>query len=491
MTESDPATTAVSAVPVPPAASTDGAAAAPYRWRWRVLALVLAAECMDLLDATVVTIAGPHIRADIGGSESTLQWLITAYTLALAVGLVVSGRLGDRVGRRRMFVVGALGFTVASLLCGLAWDPASMIGFRVLQGGFGAVMIPQGLALIRACFPAEEMGKAFAAFGPVMGLAAVLGPVLSGVLVDADLFGTGWRMIFLVNLPVGAFAVLGALRWMPELREPDAGRLDPSGVGVLSLASLCVFFPLVQGRELDWPGWVFAVLAAGAVLVGVFVLIERGSDYPVVPPTLFGHRGYVGGTALLVSFNAAMLGLMLVFNAFTQYGLGYDALHAGLALVPWSLGIAVGAPLGAALVAPRLGRGCIQLGTGIAAAGMLLMWWTVGDQGLTADVWDFVPATVVAGLGCGLVFAPLFDFALADVTDDEAGSASGLLTATQQLGSAAGAAVVGTVFFQVLESNDLLAAMRVSALLAAAMFLLSLAVSFLLPRHARAGAALH
>ncbi|HEU0287016.1 MAG TPA: MFS transporter [Nocardioidaceae bacterium] len=458
----------------------------PYRW-W-VLALVLAAEVMDLLDATIVTIAGPAITGDLGGSSATLQWLLAAYTLAMAVGLIVSGRLGDRVGRKRMFLIGAAGFTLASLMCGLAWDPELLIGCRVLQGLFGAVMLPQGIALIKAVFPPDEIGKAFAAFGPVMGLSAVLGPVLSGVLVDADLFGLGWRMIFLINLPVGLFAILGARRFMPEVRAGSGARLDPLGTLLLITGCLLLFYPLVQGRELGWPTWTFAMMAGAVVVFGAFGLSERRGKEPVIAPGLFRHRGYVGGLFVIMTFVGAMIGFMLVFNAFTQYGLGYDALHAGLALVPWSLGIAVGAPLGGALLAPRLGRGCLQIGMLVAAGGMLLMWWTIGAQGASATVWDFVPATFVAGVGCGLVFAPLFDIVLADLADDEVGSGSGLLTAVQQFGNAAGAAAVGTLFFELLNNHALIDSMQVTTLVAAGMFGLSLLVSYGLPRRAREGA---
>ena len=461
----------------------------PYRW-W-VLALVLAAEVMDLLDATIVTIAGPAITGDLGGSSATLQWLLAAYTLAMAVGLIVSGGLGDRVGRKRMFLIGATGFTLASLMCGLAWDPEMLIGCRVLQGLFGAVMLPQGIALIKAVFPPDEIGKAFAAFGPVMGLSAVLGPVLSGVLVDADLFGLGWRMIFLINLPVGLFAILGARRFMPEVRAGSGARLDPLGTLLLITGCLLLFYPLVQGRELGWPTWTFAMMAGAVVVFGAFGLSERRGKEPVIAPGLFRHRGYVGGLFVIMTFVGAMIGFMLVFNAFTQYGLGYDALHAGLALVPWSLGIAVGAPLGGALLAPRLGRGCLQIGMLVAAGGMLLMWWTIGAQGASATVWDFVPATFVAGVGCGLVFAPLFDIVLADLADDEVGSGSGLLTAVQQFGNAAGAAAVGTLFFELLNNHALIDSMQVTTLVAAGMFGLSLLVSYGLPRRAREEAPAH
>lgn len=352
-------------------------------------------------------------------------------------------------------------------------------------------MLPQGLALVKAVFPADQLGKAFAAFGPVMGLSAVLGPVLSGVLVDSDLLGLGWRTIFLVNLPVGLFAVVGALRYMPELPTDAKLRLDPLGSLLLVVGCFSLFYPLVQGRELGWPAWTFALMGAAVLVFAAFAWSERRGTTPVIAPGLFQHRGYVGGLFVITSFMAAMIGFMLVFNAFTQYGLGYDALHAGLALVPWSLGTAVGAPLGAALLAPRLGRRCVQLGMLVAALGMLLMWWTIGDQGTAATVWDFVPATFTAGVGCGLVFAPLFDLVLADLGDDEVGSGSGLLTAVQQFGNAAGAAAVGTLFFDLLIDHPLLDSMRVTTLVAAGMFGLSMLVSYGLPPQTREQAAAH
>ena len=217
----------------------DAAPVAPYRWCWFVLGLVLIAEIMDLVEATIVNIAAPSIHAELGGSTTGMQWMLAGYTLAFAVGLVTFGRLGDSLGRRRLFVIGAAGFGIASALCGLATSPEMLIASRFAQGLLGAVMIPQGLAIIKSVFPADEIGKAFAMFGPIMGLSAVGGPILAGVLIDANWFDAGWRMIFWINVPLAVFAVVGALRVMPELRNRTAGRLDLSGVLLLSTASRC------------------------------------------------------------------------------------------------------------------------------------------------------------------------------------------------------------------------------------------------------------
>src|SRR3954470_18663595 len=212
-----------------------------------VMAVVIVADVMDLLDATIANLAGPSIRADLGGSESTLQWVLAAYTMSFAVGLIISARAGDLVGRRQMFIVGMAGFTIASLLSGLAPTAGALILARVLQGLFGAAMIPQGLAMVKQSFVPDDLQKAFIPFGPIMGLAAVLGPILAGVLLDADLFGTGWGVIFLINVPVGLVGAVLAWRYLPDVpRDPDA-RLDPWGALLLTVASALLIYPLVQG----------------------------------------------------------------------------------------------------------------------------------------------------------------------------------------------------------------------------------------------------
>ena len=242
-----------------------------------ILGIVLIAEIMDLLDSTVITIAAPTVRAELGGGTATMQWWAAGYTLAFGVFMIVGGRLGDVFGRRRVFLIGIGGFTLASAACALAPSPGFLIATRVLQGAFGALLIPQGLGVIKAVFPPREMGGAFAAFGPVMGLAAIAGPILAGWLVSADLLGTGWRMIFLINVPLGVIGLLGALRFMPESRSPLRIRLDPLGVVLVAAASLCLIYPLVEGRELGWPLWMFGLMAVGFVLLAAFAAVERRS----------------------------------------------------------------------------------------------------------------------------------------------------------------------------------------------------------------------
>jgi EmrB/QacA subfamily drug resistance transporter len=465
--------------------------APPYRWRWVVLGLVLIAEIMDLVDATIVNVAGPSIQADLGGSTTSLQWILAGYTLAFAIALVTFGRLGDLLGRRRLFIVGAAGFTLASAACGLATSPELLIGGRVAQGLLGAVMIPQGLALIKAVFPPAEIGRAFAAFGPVMGLSAVGGPILAGVLLDADWFGAGWRTIFWINVPIGVAAIAGALKFMPELRTRGATRLDLRGVALLTIASSMLIYPLVQGRELGWPAWAFALMAASLPVFALFARGERRSETPVIEPGLFRSRGFVAGLGVILTFFLAMSGFLLVFNLFTQLGLHYSPLRAGLALVPFSLGIAVGAGVSGGVLAPRLGRAALQLGVLVMVVGMAGMWLTLRWQGEAATAWDFAPATAVAGLGAGAVFAPLFEIILASVDDRSAGSASGLLTAVQQFGGAVGVALIGTLFFELLDTRRFLGAMEDATLASTALFAVSFAATFLLPRRARADAAVH
>jgi EmrB/QacA subfamily drug resistance transporter len=457
--------------------------------RWLILALILVVECMDLLDGTIVNVAAPSIRLDLGASLSALQWIAGGYALAFAVGLVTGGRLGDIFGRRKLFLIGVAGFTAASALCGAASSPELLIAFRLVQGVFAALMIPQGFGILRQVFPPSEIQKAFGMFGPVIGLAAVAGPVIGGALTDGDLFGLGWRAIFLVNVPLGLLAFVGSIRLLPESRAQNRPTLDLGGAALVSLAAALLIYPLIQGREAGWPAWTFIAIGASVVALIAFVLHERRREAagvsPLVTMSLFRRRAFSAGLATALVFFAGMIGVMLVFSLYLQLGQGFSAIGTGVALIPWCLGVAVGAGLGNAVLGPKLGRRTLHGGIAVMLAGILLLLATATDG---ASAWVLAGPELLAGIGMGAMLAPLFDFVLAGVDDDEVGSASGVLNAMQQLGGAIGIAVIGTIFFSVAASSGLVGAFHRALWVEAGVLVVTAGLVCLLPKRAREGA---
>jgi EmrB/QacA subfamily drug resistance transporter len=472
----------------PPDQPLATAAKTLYAARWIVLAIVLAAEVMDLMDATIVNVAGPSIRHDLGGGAATLQWLSAAYTLTFAVFLVTGARLGDILGRRRLFLIGSAGFTLMSAACAAAPSPEVLIATRTLQGGFGALLIPQGFGLLKEVFPEEEMGRVFGTFGPVMGLSAIAAPVLAGALIDADILSTGWRMVFLINVPVGIWAFAGAARWLPRSAPKTAITLDLGGMLLVGLASVGIIYPLIEGRAEGWPVWIFAMLGAGAGLLGAFVLYERRRVHaPLIEPGLLRNRAYTDGILVALGFFATFAGLLLIVSLFCQLGEGFSPVHAGLTLVPLTVGMVISMVASFALVA-RFGRHLLHAGIALAGAGAVTLAVTLSGTH-HADTMTLLPALLVCGLGAGLVFGQLFDIILAGVAMAEVGSASGVLNAVQQLASALGVAVLGTVFFSAMDGGHL----PTSALATVGwVALIPLAITFLLafrlPMRAREGA---
>ncbi|MFC1411709.1 MFS transporter [Streptacidiphilus sp. N1-12] len=461
-----------------------------YRWRWWILGTILVAEVMDLLDTTIVSIASPAIHEDFGGGTSQLQWIGAAYTLTFAVLLITGARLGDLVGRRRMFLIGTFGFTLFSALCAVSVDSGMLIGSRAVQGAFAALMIPQGLGIMREVFPPKEVGGAFAAFGPVMGLSSVLGPVLGGFLVTADILGTGWRMVFLINIPLGLAGVVLAWKLFPKnTRTPGATRLDLVGMVLLSAAVLLLIYPLVQGRDLGWPIWTYLSMAGSVPLFGVFGWYQRrlrtSGGSPLVEPSLFRNRAFTSALGVGIFFFAAMSGLMFGLTLMMQLGSGWTAMHAGSTMIPMSLGIAVGAGLSGAVLGPKYGRKVLHVGMLVMTAGVLGLWASYSHWGLHITSWDLIAGLAVTGLGMGLLIAPFFDIALAGVTDQESGSAAGVLNAVQQLGGSIGIAALGTGFFSWASSRGFVQATGWTMGCTAAALLVAAAVGFGLPRMAR------
>jgi EmrB/QacA subfamily drug resistance transporter len=488
-------TTAIDSIPLPGRPDTDDAPA--FRWRWVALFVILAAEVMDLLDALVTTIAGPTIRTDLGGSDSMIQWLGAGYTLAMAIGLVTGGRLGDLYGRKRMFLVGAGGFMAASLLCAFAQSPDMLIASRVAQGLLGAIMLPQGLGMIKEMFPPKEIGAAFGAFGPIMGLSAVGGPTLAGWLVTANYFDAGWRMIFLINVPLGLAAIIAGTKFLPRSLRSHATRLDLRGVAIMSVAAFLIVYPLVEGRDLGWPAWTFVCMAASIVLFGLFGWHSRrvqaaGGD-PLVTPSLFGKRAFTGGLIAGGAFFSGLIGFSLVFSLYLQIGLGDSALKAGLAAIPQSLGMVIGFGVAGAGLSAKLGRRLLHVGLIIATAGVALFAIILRASGPGgATPWQLSPALLITGLGIGLLMAPFFDIILAGVEPQETGSASGSLSAVQQLGGALGIAILGTVFFHIVkigptgpDPTTVERGMQWTLWILVAQLAITFIAAFLLPKRAR------
>jgi len=420
------------------------------RHRTLATAVLIFAAFMDLIDVTIVNVALPSIRTDLGASPAHLEWVLSAYLLAFAVLLVTGGRLGDIYGRRRVFVTGVAGFTLFSLAAALAPTGGVLVATRAGQGVFAALMVPQLLSSIQVMYRPKERAAVFGAVGAVSGMAAVVGPLLGGWLVTADLWGTGWRSIFAINIPVGIAIAFAALAFVPDSTSDRPLRLDWPGVALATTGLLLLVFPLVQGRERGWPWWIWAMFVASAVVLALFaryqVARERRDGSSLLPMRLFANRGYTAGLIVQSSFQGSMAGLALMVTVYVQTALGFSAMAAGLTFLPFSigalLGTAVAVPLGV-----RLGRTIVLAGGLIQAGGA---WWLsriVVRAGPELSGWDLVPAFVVTGIGLALVVVPLVDIALATVPPADAGAASGAYSTMQQTGAALGVAVTGVVFF--------------------------------------------
>ena len=424
--------------------------------RWIALIVLLLAAVLDLVDVTVVNVAIPTIQRDLGASYEAIQWVLASYTLAFALGLITGGRLGDIYGRKRVFLVGVAGFALGSALCGLAPSPEMLVASRVLQGAMAAVMIPQVLSIIQASFPPGERGAAFGAYGAVAGLASAGGPLIAGVLIQGDLLGLGWRPIFLVNVPVGLLALVATALVVRESRSEHPLRLDLTGVVIMTVGLLLLVYPLVEGRNLGWPAWTLASMGASVPVLILFAFWERRKarkdGSPLVPPALFRERAFVAGLLVNLIFFLGVGSFFFVLALHLQIGLGFTPLHAGLSILPFSLGGVVASGISVQL-APKAGRWVLAAGALLMAGGMAGLILAFSLFGTRTGTWEVLPALLVAGFGMGLILPPLADVILAGVPTDDAGAASGVLSSTNQLGSAIGVAIIGVVFFGLLASQ--------------------------------------
>jgi EmrB/QacA subfamily drug resistance transporter len=444
----------MSTTEMPQAVALPDGPAFSARRAWAAVGIILVGEVMDLLDSLVTTIAGPTITRDMGGSQEFIQWLAAGYTIAMAAGLLIGGRLGDKYGRKNLFLTGLAGFTVTSLVSAVATNPETLITARVLQGLLGALMVPQALGIIRSLFPPDKVGMAFGVTGPVMALSGVAGPIVAGWLVDADYFGWSWRMIFAVNVPVGGLALVAGLVLLPRSQRQRDLEIDLVGAVIAASGMAAVIFPLVQGRELGWPWWVFLLLAAGIGTLAGFVRhqyhrADKGLP-TLVLPSLFRKKAFVSGLFIGILFFSVMMGGALLFGLFFQLGLGMSPLKAGLATIAQAAGMLLGFGFSQAL---GMARRTMFIGFAATAVGLLAALGTIAVQDDPVNAWWLSPALAVLGVGSGLAIAPFFDIVLSGVDERETGSASGTLTSAQQVGNALGASVLGTVFFSVLNGR--------------------------------------
>ncbi|MFA4927741.1 MAG: MFS transporter [Patulibacter sp.] len=419
---------------------------------WLTLFVVLLADAMDLMDATIANVAAPTIVRDLGADERLIPWLGASYALALGSLLVLGGRLGDRFGQRRTFLVGLIGFIVGSALAGIAPSPAALLAGRVVQGVFGALLIPQGMAIMAATFPKPMLRTAFAVFAPMLGVFAVAGPIVGGILIDADLLGLQWRPIFLINILLGGVALVLALRYLPATPGDRSTTIDLAGSALLAAALFGLIFGLVNGSSDGWSVAPIASLVVGLGLLAAFARRQTRADEPLLPRRLLANRGFSAGLVVGLCVFASFSGLMYVISLFLQLGLGFSPTRTAVNLIPLTVGIIIGSAIAHALIV-RLGRRMVLAGmlTTLIGIGALLL--VVVEAGLDATWWQLLIATTIIGIAAGVSFNSVFNTAMGDVGADEAGAASGSLSAIQQVANGIGSALVTTIFIGSLSSG--------------------------------------
>jgi EmrB/QacA subfamily drug resistance transporter len=415
------------------------------------LAVLLAGMFMSLLDTTIVNVALPTIRDSIDASEATLAWIISGYALAFGLVLIPAGRVGDRFGHKWVFFTGLAIFTAASLAAGLAQDSTQLIVARVIQGLGGGIFFPPVTAFIQLMFPPMKRGKAFAIMGAVIGISSALGPVVGGLLIEALGEETGWRWIFAINLPIGIVALVAAAILLPKGAEGKKLSTDFFGLLLITASLVAILIPLIQGQDEGWPAWTYVSLAGGILLLVAFAfwersVVSRGKE-PLVPPHLFSHKAFTGGTILALVYFAAFTSIFFTISLLWQAGLGHTALESGLVSTPFAIGSIIGASQSDRL-AQKLGRTVLIIGVGLLSIGLIALWLIL----LLVDVtdltnWDLLLPLLVAGFGSGLFIAPNARFITATVDRSEAGAASGVIGTMQRIGSAIGIAVIGSILF--------------------------------------------
>ncbi|WP_083976924.1 MFS transporter [Kitasatospora azatica] len=441
-----PTTPATQATTATDAATAAESGAAPHPRA--LLPVVLTATFMTMLDFFIVNVAIPSLQTELRAGPAAVQWIVAGFGLALATALITAGRLGDRFGRRRMFSLGLALFTLASAGCGLAPTATALIAARAAQGLAAALMGPQVLAILRTTYTGAAQARAFGMYGLTMGIGAVLGQLIGGLLIRADVLGLGWRSCFLINVPVGLVTLALVRRAVPESRAPQRQGFDLPGTALVSAALVALVLPLVQGPSQGWPLWTWECLAGAAVLFALFAVHQRRlATDPVVAPALLRERAFATGLVTQLTFNLGQGSFFLILAVHLQRDHGLDALGSGLLFTSIGAGYLLTSTT-AHLVAARLGRQTIALGALGMAAGLGLIALAAAEVGTSGSAWWLAPGLFLDGLGMGLVIAPLTGTVLAGVRPQLVGSAAGVLATVQQVGGALGIALLGNLFYR-------------------------------------------
>jgi len=444
---------------LPPAAEPTKVSSRKHRTSvspWAVLAIILTAVFMQLLDTTITMVGVPSIQGSLHSSFGEIQLVVAGYMLAFACVLVTGGSLGSSYGRKRMFLWGMAGFTIASAVCGAAPDALTLICSRVVQGMCSGLMFPQVLSIIQVVFGKEQRNKAIGLYGATIGLATILGPVTGGGLIDLNIDGWGWRSIFYINVPIGLAALALGIALIPESTDGAGRRIDLPGAGLLGLGLFLLVLPLVIGRDEGWPAWSFACLAASPFVLAAFAGYERRRTSrqagPLIDTTLFRQRPFTVGLIACLVFFTGIPSFFMILLLTLQAGLGYSPVKAGAVTLGFAVALAIGSARSAAITR-RLGTRVLLAGCALMIVGQLGVIGVMNWAGTGLQGWQLLAPMFVAGLGGGFFIAPVTSVVLAGISAKDSGAASGALATVQQVGAALGIAVVGVIFFGLLGVN--------------------------------------
>ncbi|PLK59388.1 MFS transporter [Klebsiella quasipneumoniae] len=425
--------------------------------RWAMFVILLVGAFLPPLDFFIVNVALPAIQGELGASSSAEQLVISSYAAVYAVTLITGGRLGDIYGRGKMFFLGLVGFAAASLLCGLAWSPWVLITGRVLQGATAAIMAPQALASVQAIFPEAEKPLALSIYGAVFGLASVIGQVLGGILISVNLFHLGWRAIFLVNLPVALLVILCGLPLVKETRAQSAQKLDPVGMLLATGMLSTLIVPLIEGREAGWPWWTWLSFLAFPLLVSLLWRYERRLSQhggsPLLDPTVLRAPGLGQGLAIVLLFYS-IGAFFLLFSVYLQDALHLNALNAGLIFLPFGVGFLIG-PLLTPFLRRFAGNYLSAIGMGCETSGLAGLAGLIANTmtGTSPPMLPLALLLFVTGLGQGLAMPTLVRMVTGRVAPEFSRMIAGVTSSTLQISTALSVAIIGGIFYSMLENG--------------------------------------